>query len=217
MSRDRGLIAIDAIIFDYGEVIALSDTEDWARMVQTANVAGPVFEEAYWRYRLDYDAGMSVEEYWTKVAHDTGAEFTAEQIADLNRADARHWTHLDPAMLAWIEELRRAGKRIGMLSNMPTGIAPVIRDLSFTASFDALIFSCDLGVVKPHPDVYLAALRALDAKPQRTLFLDDKLANVQGAQALGIHGITFDSLAGSAPKLADYDLPQPEEVSSEMS
>ena len=215
MSHDPGLIAIDGVIFDYGEVIALSDTADWARMVQTANVAGPVFEEAYWRYRLDYDAGMSVDEYWTKVAHDTGAEFTPEQIAELNRADARHWTHLDPAMLAWIEELRRAGKRIAMLSNMPTGIAPVIRELPFTASFEALIFSCDLGVVKPHPDIYLAALRAVDTKAERTLFLDDKLANVQGAQALGIHGITFDSLAGIVPKLADYDLPQPVEISAE--
>ena len=112
-------------------------------------------------------------------------------------------------MLEWIEQLKRAGKKLALLSNMPSGIGPVVSALPFAQAFDALIYSCDLRVVKPNPDIYVAALQALDAKPERTLFIDDRLANVEGAQSLGIHGLTFDSLAGIAAKLADYDLPQP--------
>src|SRR5947209_2497691 len=114
ISKTSSHIPIDAVIFDYGEVIALSDAEDWARMVQIANVAGPVFSDAYWLYRHDYDRGWSPEFYWSQVANDCGAHFTHEQVRELNQADANHWMHVDEHVIDWIGRIKSAGKKLGI-------------------------------------------------------------------------------------------------------
>jgi putative hydrolase of the HAD superfamily len=204
----NGLIPIDAVVFDYGEVIAGGDAEDWARMVAIANVAAPAFFESYWRYRLDYDGGWTPQEYWSKVAHDAGTEFSEEQLRELLQADANHWMHVREPVVDWILRLKQAGKKLGLISNMPSGFATFFRrEFSWLENFESLVLSCDLRVVKPDPEIYLEALRQLNVAPERALFLDDKDYNIAGAQAVGMQGIVFDSLEGIQPRLARYELP----------
>jgi putative hydrolase of the HAD superfamily len=204
----NGRIPIDAVVFDYGEVIAGSDAEDWASMVAISNVADHSFFDSYWRYRLDYDRGWTPQEYWSKVAHDAGTEFSEEQLRELLQADAKHWMHIRQPVVDWILRLKQAGKKLGLISNMPSGFAPFFRrELSWLEQFECLILSCDLRVVKPDPEIYLAALRKLNVAPERALFLDDKDYNIAGAHAVGMQGIVFDSLEGIQPRLAQYDLP----------
>ncbi|HEY0566071.1 MAG TPA: HAD family phosphatase [Terriglobales bacterium] len=203
-------IPIDAVIFDYGEVIALSDAEDWARIVQIANVAGPVFSDAYWRYRLDYDRGWSPGFYWSQVANDCGAHFTLEQVRELNEADANHWMHVDERVIDWIGRIKSAGKKLGMISNMPMGLVPIFRRaLLWLDQFDSLVFSCELGIVKPDARIYQHALKQLDVAAERALFIDDKDYNVNEARSLGMHGITFDSLETIEPLVQQFDIPLP--------
>jgi putative hydrolase of the HAD superfamily len=67
--------------------------------------------------------------------------------------------------------------------------------------FDHLTFSCDLGVVKPRPEIYESCLEGLGVSPQDTLFFDDRGDNVGAAHALGIHAVLF-----TTPKVAMADL-----------
>ena len=59
--------------------------------------------------------------------------------------------------------------------------------------FDALIFSCELGINKPQREIYEICLRQLDMSPNECLFVDDSVANVEGALAVGMHGLKFDT------------------------
>lgn len=205
-----GLCPIDAVVFDYGEVIVGADAGDWAQMVEASSIEAQSFADSYWRYRLDYDAGLTPTEYWSKVAEDCGATFTDEQVRRLNHLDAQHWMHVRPAVLDWIFAIQSAGKKIGLLSNMPLGLVPVFRrELSWFQRFDSLVFSCEVRVVKPNPAIYHASLRSLGTAPSRALFLDDKDYNVAGARALGMHGIVFESLDQVCRDIARYDLPAP--------
>ncbi len=207
MSHDQR-IPIDAVIFDYGEVIAVPDAEDWARLENTANVSGPAFSDAYWRYRLDYDRGLSPNDYWTQVATNAGTRFSEEQIHQLNRIDARHWMHISQPVLDWIVRLKQAGKKLGLISNMPSGLATIFRkELAWFEHFDSIVLSCDLKVCKPDSEIYIKSLEDLAISPARALFIDDKDYNVEGARALGMHGITFESLQGIQPLLTRYELP----------
>lgn len=56
----------------------------------------------------------------------------------------------------------------------------------FTTHFEALHFSHELGMRKPHPEAFLhlCALHQLD--PARTRFIDDSLQHVEGARAAGL-------------------------------
>ncbi len=53
--------------------------------------------------------------------------------------------------------------------------------------FPVRVYSSDVGVRKPHPEIFLAAMRALNIKPQHTIFIGDKPdLDVKGAKRLGM-------------------------------
>ena len=55
-------------------------------------------------------------------------------------------------------------------------------------------YSFEVGSVKPNINNYLTLLNKYNLKAEETLFIDDKLINVEGANKLGIIGIQFTSL-----------------------
>jgi putative hydrolase of the HAD superfamily len=94
-------------------------------------------------------------------------------------------------VLPVLEELRRAGLRIAVVSNG-------IRDLNaFVAhhrlDVDAIVDSRSHGRVKPHPTIFQAALAALAVAPEDAVMVGDSLdEDVEGARALGMRAILID-------------------------
>jgi putative hydrolase of the HAD superfamily len=97
--------------------------------------------------------------------------------------------------------------RLYYLSNMPEPYARTLERLHpFLKWFDGGVFSGDVHHIKPEPAIYalLQARYALD--PAQTVFIDDLLGNVQAAQALGWHGIHFESAAQVKAQLLALNL-----------
>ena len=46
-------------------------------------------------------------------------------------------------------------------------------------------------IKKPHPDFFISHVQKHNLKPEHIIFIDDKLINVQAAQAVGMHAIHF--------------------------
>ena len=46
-------------------------------------------------------------------------------------------------------------------------------------------------IKKPHPDFFHSHTKKHNLQPEHIIFIDDKLANVQAAQSVGMHGIHF--------------------------
>ncbi len=61
--------------------------------------------------------------------------------------------------------------------------------------FDALLFSCKLGVTKPNPLIFTRALDLMGSTPDEAVFIDDKAENVAAAQELGMTAIQFGRAA----------------------
>ena len=187
---------LEAVIFDYGEVLSgPPDPEAHRNLLHIAGVAEAPFEKAYWAHRLDYDADiLNGQTYWQTVARDTGVHFTAEQISRLLEQDAIMWMNLNPAMLAWIPRIKQAGFRLGILSNMGDGVLDYLRPrFPWLAQFDHLTWSCELGVVKPDPAIYLHTVKKLNVSPDRALFIDNLQKNIVGAEAIGLHAALFEN------------------------
>ncbi len=53
--------------------------------------------------------------------------------------------------------------------------------------FEKVFLSFELGLLKPHQEIYKAVLEQALLDPQHTLFLDDNVDNLRGASSLGIH------------------------------
>jgi putative hydrolase of the HAD superfamily len=58
--------------------------------------------------------------------------------------------------------------------------------------WDALISSNEIGVCKPDPRIYQAALQQLGTQPKQTIFVGHKAAELEGAKAVGMHTIAFN-------------------------
>ena len=56
---------------------------------------------------------------------------------------------------------------------------------------------------KPTPAFYERLLAELDVQPEETIFIDDRPRNIEGAEALGIHGILFTNTTDVLNELAE--------------
>jgi putative hydrolase of the HAD superfamily len=75
-----------------------------------------------------------------------------------------------------------------------TVLASIEREFKWLHRFDVLVWSFQLGVVKPDPAIYKHLLEKLGTRPEETLFVDDKAENTAGAEALGIRAIEFSTV-----------------------
>jgi putative hydrolase of the HAD superfamily len=165
-------------------------------MVRMTGLTVERFEELYWADRHAYDEGkLTGTTFWQKLARDGGLALSAEQIEELNRLDGVYWTTQNPAMVAWQGQLKAAGLRTGILSNMgDTVLASIEREFAWLANFDVLVWSFQLGMAKPDPAIYQYILEKLGTEAEETLFIDDKRVNIEAARALGMVGVEFTTI-----------------------
>jgi len=110
--------------------------------------------------------------------------------------DSAQWANENPEMLALARDLRQAGYRTAILSNMESRLLALIRQrLPWLDEFEVQIFSCEVGTVKPEPAIYLECCRRLGCEPHEALFLDDKKVNTEAAKRVGMESYVFHSAA----------------------
>jgi putative hydrolase of the HAD superfamily len=191
------LDSYDGIIFDYGGVLVHHQAyEDQAHMAGAAGIPVETFNQLYWSdLRFDYDKDLlSGPDYWRAVASAAHASLAPEQIETLIEFDNLSWMNYDQGMWEWLEALRATGKRLAMLSNMPRTLGEVLRTRTQRLQyFDHVTLSYELGSAKPEPLIYRECLAGIATAGHRTLFLDDRIVNVQAAEELGIHALHFTS------------------------
>jgi putative hydrolase of the HAD superfamily len=90
-----------------------------------------------------------------------------------------------------LDELRRHGLKIGLISNGQRDLEEFATH--HTLEVDAVVGSKAHGRVKPHASIFVAALRALDVAPDETAMVGDSYEDdIEGARALGIRAILLD-------------------------
>jgi putative hydrolase of the HAD superfamily len=198
--------AVRAVILDFGGVLGLpQDPVRVAKMASLCSLSVPEFLSAYRRDRLELDRGtLPTEEYWRRILESGGVAPSPDLTARIEREDALGWTRISQAVVDWGAELREAGYRTAILSNMPSAKLSFMRATStfrWIDDFQPAIFSCEHAMVKPEPEIYRLCLEKLAMDPDRCLFLDDVPANVETARALGIHAHHFCSAAAAAAEL----------------
>lgn len=83
--------------------------------------------------------------------------------------------------------LRLMGKRIGLVSNADVVEAAGWEDSPIAPLFDSVIFSCEVGLVKPQQEIYELALRRIGAGAKDCLFVGDGGSHeLEGARRAGL-------------------------------
>lgn len=92
------------------------------------------------------------------------------------------------AMIELVHEVRGRGLKTGILTNNVREWSAWREKIPMDA-FDAVIDSCQVGIRKPEPDIYLLICKKLSLTPSSCLFLDDHPANVEAAVAVGLDAL----------------------------
>ena len=203
-------MAIRAVIFDYGGVLAFHPSkEQVAEAAALCDLSPAEFVRVLWARRLDYDAGLDPQVYWRQVASLADRQFDDALIAEMMRREIDFWSRLDDRVLNWIAQLRTSGLKTGILSNLPHPLAARLRSNGFLTHFDQITFSCDLGVTKPQRAIYEHPVGGLGVAPEEALFLDDRPENVAGAREAGLASELYVSWEDFLEIPARYGLPEP--------
>jgi len=190
-------LPLRAVIFDYGMVLTgPQDPESHAALLRITGLPADRFESLYWVDRHAYDEGkLTGLAFWQKLVRDAGLNLSPATIDQLNHLDARMWTTQNPVMVAWQQQLKQHGLLTAILSNMGDNVlANLQREFPWIQNFDVLIWSFQHLMAKPDPAIYRLVLEKLNVRPEESLFLDDKLVNIEAAQALGMHAIQFSTV-----------------------
>lgn len=97
-----------------------------------------------------------------------------------------------------IERIRELKKdyKIGLLSNISSDwITREFLSEDEVKLFDAMIFSHEVGMIKPDPRIYMLTCERLRVGPHEALMIDDRAGYVEAAKAEGLQGIVYQDMA----------------------
>jgi putative hydrolase of the HAD superfamily len=187
---------IRAIIFDFGGVLMRTKKPPLGRQEWEARLGLPVGDLE----RVVHGSGawircqrgqISPDEYWAQIAERLGIPSTdiPKLKADYFRDDV-----LDLDLIGLIKDLRKAGIVTALLSNDSIALEAKLRDdLGIYDLFNAVVISAQINVIKPDPGAYTTILDRLGVKPADAMFIDDSMANIDGASALGMQTLAYQT------------------------
>ena len=195
------------VIFDYGEVISLAQSAADKEVIAglagfggAAGFGGPAgfggdsgpFWRAYFAHRDGLDQGHAgVAAYWRAIADDLGVSWDDARVHELWAADFRSWLSINPGTIEVLADLKAGGTRLALLSNAGPDFGSYFRHGPLGGFFAACYVSGELGLLKPHPEIYRHVLDDLGISAAQAVFIDNREANVRGAEAVGITGHLF--------------------------
>ncbi|MCR5079812.1 MAG: HAD family phosphatase [Treponema sp.] len=100
-----------------------------------------------------------------------------------------------------IEELKKKGHRVVCGTNTISGHYANHVENGDYSIFDQTYASCFMGVAKPDPDFYRLILKAEEASAENTVFIDDRIENVEAAAGIGITAIQYKNSADLRQKI----------------
>jgi putative hydrolase of the HAD superfamily len=145
------------------------------------------------KLREDRDRGrVTIAASFARTLPAFGIEPEPGLIADLIRRDAefsRASVRLCDDTVPFLQWLRSNGVLTALVSNCADSTRPQLAYLGVIPLVDAVVLSCEVGSVKPYPEIYATALDELGVAAVDAVFIDDQPTFCVGAEAMGIRAI----------------------------
>jgi HAD superfamily hydrolase (TIGR01509 family) len=185
---------IATVLFDLGGMVCRFHPE--RRLLALASACGlPAYEvqARIWDSGFDRDCDQgryTADEVYRRTQELLGLQASYEAFRQL-------WAlafEPDPAVLALADALRTRVRTALLTDN-----GPVLRDAmpmlfpEISSRFEPLLFSCELGYLKPTQDLFTVVLHRLNQRADQVLMVDDAPPVVAGAIACGLRACLYRS------------------------
>lgn len=181
---------IKFVYFDVGGVLL-----DWKKSLgEVGKKFGKTYEEmlaAFRKFDLEFYRGKHTHEEIWKIYHD---ELGLKDSYDFNMLMYTHDFMIPHKVTHDLVAVLSKKFKVGILTNvmddffelhLAKGHIPNIK-------YHAVVKSCEIGFVKPEPEIYNIAQKAAGVKHHEIFFIDDLSENVKAAEKLGWKTHLFD-------------------------
>jgi len=134
---------------------------------------------------------MIIDESMTFIKNRYGlSESVKELKAEFNRlvSDAYHF-EVQPknGVKEYMEKLKAGGVKIAIATSGYKDLAEAaLKRLGMADMIDAYAVSCEVGVKKSNPDIYLLAAKRIGIEPEECMVFEDILIGIEGAKKAGM-------------------------------
>lgn len=195
-AQARPELTTRAVIFDlFGTLIDLwPEDEHRALSVSIAETLGvPVadFLRLHQETYIGRSSGAyeSIEANYAHICEQLGIPVSPERLAaaarlrvDFQRGGMAPREDAVPTILA----LRERGYAIGLISDCAPDVPLLWPETAFAPLFDATVFSCVAGTMKPDPRLYAEVTAALGVAPANCTYVGDNIHELEGATRAGM-------------------------------
>ena len=115
-----------------------------------------------------------------------------DEIQDYHQAH-NLWSRPHPYAIRVLEDLKRLGMKLAVVSNSGGALAPLLERLGLERVLDAIVDSGVIGVEKPAPQIFVAAAERLGVAAAEAVHVGDLYGiDVVGARAAGAEPVLID-------------------------
>jgi len=205
---------IRAVFFDVGGTLIYSDlghldllhqallvigyTVTRDEVVEANDLARRAVARSRRRHPARMDTGaasrMWLEHLASALDLDLSPQVLERELARAIRmVETRSPETLDPDTHDLLRDLQRREFRLGVISNWGEDLPEYLTSFGLAGYFEVIIASEAVGASKPHREIFLRGLSALDTRPRQAVHVgDDYWADVVGARGIGIHPVLLD-------------------------
>jgi HAD superfamily hydrolase (TIGR01509 family) len=147
-------------------------------------------------YRICYKyPGQDIESFLSRF----NAVVNPKNDRHLSKLIRKAWmdsvnnAQLKSGALELLDQLRSIGIKLALISNTPPTSNIILDRLELRKRFDEVVFSCDVGFLKPDPRIFKIAFEKLDVHPRNVLVVGDKIrTDILGGAILGTKTILVE-------------------------
>lgn len=197
-------MSITHVFFDIGGVLG---TNGWDREQRRRALDHFALDESDFQYRHEETVGtlesgrLSLDEYLDITVFGVQRHFTKNEFRDYMKAQSEPFPESIAVARAvadgckyWVSTMNNESDELNRYRIELFGLKTI---------FDSFLSSCWLGVRKPSRAFYDKVLSITQAKPENSVFIDDREQNLEPARLLGMHGIHYISAAQMSVELKE--------------
>ncbi|MFD5146449.1 HAD family hydrolase [Streptomyces sp. NPDC058401] len=186
----------DAVLCDLDNVIRFYDTAYVTELEAAAGLAPGTTSSVAFAPALDGPLllGRTTREEWTRaIAAELAQDgrVSPARADELARAFAGSPFSADGTVVAMLRRVRAAGTPLVLVTNATLDLEDDLEALGLADLADHVVSSARVGVAKPDREIYEIAAGRAGAAADRCLFIDDRLENIEAAEALGMTGVHY--------------------------
>lgn len=145
--------------------------------------------------RFSSDRG-GAREFWSRFADRVCLHLDLERPSQFAKAElfdqfarAEAWD-VFAEVFEVLNRLEEAGVRLAVVSNWDERLPKLLSELGLSGYFESVVFSSQVGVEKPFPEIFLRLLDNLDLPPEAVLHVGDReIEDVEGALGVGMQAV----------------------------